>query len=250
MVTVLHVEDDAADIAIVGRYLGSSFAISNATTIDAAMQQLAQQQIDVVLLDLGLPDSEGLSGLRRIKQDFPTMPVVILTEHDDEQLGLDAVAQGAEDFVSKSRSNQGDFNGEFLIRTIRYARARATKDKARQMLEAHRSDNDTVWDVDEYKPSNLRSRDSAAFLNLVALYSKCLEEILASGKSHVHGSDQLTLLIRELARLHADTSDVVDIHTQSIQQSSWGQQAANKNFSLIERKLLLYTLAHLDSPAA
>jgi diguanylate cyclase len=82
----------------------------------AALETLGEREIDCVLLDLTLPDADGLSGLRELRLADPEVPVVVLTGIEDQELALKAVQDGAQDYLNKARTD-----GEHLRRAIRYA---------------------------------------------------------------------------------------------------------------------------------
>jgi signal transduction histidine kinase len=77
---------------------------------------MADERFACVLMDLGLPDADGLAGMRRLLELAPTVPVVVLTGRDDDEVGLDAVKEGAQDYLVKARSD-----GPLIARAIRYA---------------------------------------------------------------------------------------------------------------------------------
>jgi CheY-like chemotaxis protein len=85
-------------------------------TLAQALHELSQHSLDVVLLDLSLPDSMGLEGCLRIHAQYPDLPIVILSGLDDEQIALEAVKGGAQDYLVK-----GAFNAALQLRTIRNA---------------------------------------------------------------------------------------------------------------------------------
>lgn len=132
-VRVLLVEDDDGDALLVEALLeeaSAPFVLSRAGTLAEAEEMLADAEC--VLLDLGLPDSRGLDGLHRLlaKPDAPA--ILVLTGHDDEQEGINAVSAGAEDFLIK-----GKVDGELLLRGVRYAVERRRADHAEfQLREA------------------------------------------------------------------------------------------------------------------
>src|SRR6202034_4137554 len=86
-----------------------------------------------VLLDLGLPDSQGLDGLRWLLRERPDVAVVVLTGLADEYLGEQAVKAGAQDYLVK-----GDVTGKLLLRVIRYATERRRWEEARRQLHIAR----------------------------------------------------------------------------------------------------------------
>ena len=114
---VLLVEDDPGDAFLVVELLAEvdpQLVVIVATTTAAALEQLAT--CDCVLLDLNMPGTSGLEGLHAVLRADDTAAVCVLTGLDDEQLGIDAVAAGAQDYLVK-----GKVDGEVLIRALRYA---------------------------------------------------------------------------------------------------------------------------------
>jgi signal transduction histidine kinase len=115
----LLVEDNPGDAFLVQEQLtqaGSSFDVRSADHLSAAMESVAVDQPDVVLLDLDLPDSRGTETIRRMVQKVPNVPVLVVTGQDDEQLAVRAVQQGAQDYLLKNRLHGGS-----LARAIKYA---------------------------------------------------------------------------------------------------------------------------------
>ncbi|WP_319431355.1 putative bifunctional diguanylate cyclase/phosphodiesterase [Mycobacterium sp. RTGN5] len=120
LVRVLLVEDNDGDARLVQLMLegtfGSGMELARARSLREAMAELDVEMRDCVVLDLGLPDASGLEGVRAIKHRSPMMPVVVLTGHADSELGMQAVAAGAQDYLVK-----GNAVDETLTRAIRYA---------------------------------------------------------------------------------------------------------------------------------
>ena len=116
---VLLVEDSRPYAQLVEDMLeesGSGFELTLCRGIAEAARRLAEEPFDCVLMDLGLPDAEGLTGMRRLLDLAPAVPVVVLTGVDDDEVGLDAVKEGAQDYLVKARSD-----GPLIARAIRYA---------------------------------------------------------------------------------------------------------------------------------
>ncbi len=117
---VLVVEDDPGDADLVREILPATgampFQVEVVSRLATALSRLERGGIDLVLLDLGLPDSQGLPTLRTLIQKAPELPVVVFTGRDDPDLAVAAVHDGAQDFLVK-----GQFSTDLLTRSIRYA---------------------------------------------------------------------------------------------------------------------------------
>jgi signal transduction histidine kinase len=122
-VRVLLVEDVDEDAALlehlVSRAPGAAFTLRRAALVREALDILGAEAVDVVLLDLGLPDAFGLSGLDRLLAAAPTVPVVVMTGAERDELAGQALQRGAEDFLVK-----GTLGSDALARSIRHALAR------------------------------------------------------------------------------------------------------------------------------
>jgi serine phosphatase RsbU (regulator of sigma subunit) len=129
-VQVLLVEDDDADALLVGellREVGAAVVVRRARSLSQAKALVSEAAC--VLLDLGLPDSQGLNGLRQLLQLDPEAVVVVLTGEASEHLGEQAVRAGAQDYLVK-----GDVAGHMLNRVIRYAVERRRAEEAQRAL--------------------------------------------------------------------------------------------------------------------
>lgn len=115
-VRVLLVEDNPGDARLLRETLPVAFRIRHVERLDAAMAALRGGDTDVVLLDLSLPDSQGLATFRRLHGAFPEMAVIVLTGLADDEGAVQAVRDGAQDWLVK-----GHVGGDLLVRAIRYA---------------------------------------------------------------------------------------------------------------------------------
>ena len=117
---VLLVEDSPTDADLLRRvFLRSGKEHWQMTQVERLANAIAQCQensFDVVLLDLGLPDSDGLETVTEFRANVPTMPVVVLTMMDDDELALQVMAQGAQDYLVKDQ-----ITTQLLVRSLRYA---------------------------------------------------------------------------------------------------------------------------------
>jgi len=131
---VLLVEDDAGDAILVERTLlrcQQRFSLQHCECLEDALITVAEDQFDVALLDLSLPDSLGLSAVDKIRERAPNIPIVVLTGLADDNLAMQSLEQGAQDYIVK-----GNATAELLERTLRYAVQRQqTQAENRRLLE-------------------------------------------------------------------------------------------------------------------
>jgi PAS domain S-box-containing protein len=116
---ILLIEDNKGDVQLVRIYMKDAafkYELYEADTFFEGSDILSKHEIDIVLLDLSLPDSQGFKTLSRYLEIAPQIPVIVLTGINNEIVGNQAVKAGAQDFLVK-----GQFDGKLLGRAIRYA---------------------------------------------------------------------------------------------------------------------------------
>ena len=138
IIRVLLVEDNPSDAFMFRALLREAgcveFQVTCADRLSVALERLSEGGVDVVLLDLLLPDSWNMDTFRKVKAEAPGVPVVVLSGVEDERLAIDAVREGAQDYLTK-----GSVDGALLARAIRYAverRRLETQLRQAQKLEA------------------------------------------------------------------------------------------------------------------
>jgi len=123
--TVLLVEDNPGDALLLRRMFREEgfrgMELIRVEQMSEAEVCLAATAIDIVLLDLGLPDARGLEALRRARAASPHMPLVVLSGLDDDSVALQAMQEGAQDYLTK-----GQIEPRELLRAMRYAVERKT----------------------------------------------------------------------------------------------------------------------------
>ncbi|MFB2893398.1 response regulator [Aerosakkonemataceae cyanobacterium BLCC-F50] len=131
---ILLVEDNLAEARLLKEVLKgailSRFNLAHVKRLGEAIATLETETFDVVLLDLTLPDSEGLASLDSLIKHAPSLPVVVLTNTNDDELAIESVRHGAQDYLMKRQINQ-----EILVRSLRYAIER--KQAAEALREAN-----------------------------------------------------------------------------------------------------------------
>jgi DNA-binding NarL/FixJ family response regulator len=132
-INILLIEDDAGDVVLIREYLAEGMKspcnLVQAGRLDKALEHLAREEFfDVILLDLGLPDTQGYTGFERVYARVPRVPIIVLTGRDDDALAIETVQKGAQDYLVKGQVNSG-----ILVRAIRYA---IERQKLRTQLES------------------------------------------------------------------------------------------------------------------
>jgi diguanylate cyclase (GGDEF)-like protein/PAS domain S-box-containing protein len=150
LVRVLLVEDSPDHAELICTKLRRSKRIradiDHADRLEKGLEKLERENFDVVLLDFSLPDSFGIDTFRRAHEAAPKTPIIVLTSLDDNDIAVQAVRQGAQDYLIKREADT-----RLLVRSILYAIERATSEEALRESEerfalAVRGANDGLWD--------------------------------------------------------------------------------------------------------
>jgi diguanylate cyclase (GGDEF)-like protein/PAS domain S-box-containing protein len=127
--SLLLIEDNPGDARLLREMFADSASNDIVMTQVGCMREaealLAQRRVDVILLDLGLPDTEGLRAVQRAHAAAPRVPLVVLTGLDDESMAVQALQEGAQDYLVK-----GQIETRGLLRSLRYAIERKTMEEA------------------------------------------------------------------------------------------------------------------------
>src|SRR3954451_5403331 len=135
-ITVLLVEDNPGDARLLREAVheaeGQQIHLVHVDTLAKGLARLGQERFDVVMLDLSLPDADGLETLVKTHEHAPSVPIVVLTGLDDEALAIRAVREGAQDYLVK-----GQVTSQLLVRAMRYATERKRAIEALQRSEEY-----------------------------------------------------------------------------------------------------------------
>ncbi|BBY06766.1 PP2C family protein-serine/threonine phosphatase [Mycobacterium noviomagense] len=206
--SLLLVEDDRADGLLVEELIADAAAdigLTWAQTMADAERELAFARPDCVLLDLHLPDADGIFALKRVAEHDPTLPIIVLTGLNDEHFGVSALASGAQDYLVKGR-----VDSETLRRAVLYAIERkraeltavelhASQLRARENARLERGllpsplllDDPGVEIVAQYRPSRENALLGGDFYDFVQTADRIVHVMI--GDVSGHGPDEAAL---------------------------------------------------------
>jgi diguanylate cyclase (GGDEF)-like protein/PAS domain S-box-containing protein len=173
---VLMIEDSGDDAHLVRIMLNKArdpgFTVVNAQRLAEGLRYLQEQTFDVVLLDLGLPDSVGADAIREVRKVCPEVPLIILSALDDEEVALKTLQMDVQDYLIK-----GQFDGNLLVRSIHYARERKRVIMELQASEARfrRLSESGVIGIAYFDLNGLISDGNDTFLKMIGYSREDLE---------------------------------------------------------------------------
>ena len=139
LINILLVEDNPGDTRLIQEALkeaGSTrFKLDCTDRLATGLEKLSARKPDAIILDLSLPDSQGLDTFTRVHAQVPEVPIVVLTGLDDETVAVEAMGSGAQDYLLKS-----ELSGGLLVRSLRYGIERKRAEAAlRESEERYRA---------------------------------------------------------------------------------------------------------------
>lgn len=240
-IRTLLIEDGEIDAVIVRSNLeqktAGGYCVFHAASLAEAHQQLVDDHtFDVIILDLNLPDSEGLATFESLFAAHPTIPIVILTGQDDMEMASAAVLHGAQDFVPKSQ-----LTPETLTRSLQYAIERQTRrsverENQRIQIELEAARNIQRMMLPQAPPS-IPGLDVAAictpaeicggdFFDYFPASKGHWDFVIGDVSSHGFGPALITVgarrALRMSGRLHDDVGEILTVANQGISEDTAG----------------------------
>lgn len=203
-INVLVVEDDLINRTLMEGFLAeSALSISQAEfaeSLDATMTLLATREFDIVLLDLNLPDSSELDTLSKVIQKAPNTAIIVVTGEYGEDLGLRAIASGAQDYLVKA-----SFNHEMLEKSIHYAIERKRMEEAgktayRELKQAHA-------DLKDMQSQIIQNEKLASIGQLAAGVAHEMNTPVGFVASNFETLDKYVAKIRDVLALYQDLTE-------------------------------------------
>lgn len=165
---ILLIEDNPGDARLIQEglkeALAGRFSLTHADCLEACIKFLEEKEFDVILFDLGLPDSQGFDTLARVKAKTERHPIVILTGLDSEDMAIKALREGAQDYLVKD-----EINARILKRAIQYSIERKkSREALHQSEEKYRllveSLQEGIWVIDANARTTFANRRMAEML--------------------------------------------------------------------------------------
>ncbi|MBE3116689.1 hybrid sensor histidine kinase/response regulator [Candidatus Bathyarchaeota archaeon] len=197
------IEDNPGDARVIQEMLTEEeFALDGLECfgrLSMGLNRLAQGGIDAILLDLGLPDSQGLNTFEKTYAVAPKVPILILTSNDDKSLALDAVRSGAQDYLVKGKTD-----GALLIRAIYYA---VERKKGEEKLRESRGKIEVVAEklrvVGELTRHDVQNKLSAVTGNAYLLKEKHADQAdIVEGLGEMEMAVKDSMKIFEFAKMY------------------------------------------------
>lgn len=214
-VNVLLVEDNEADRYLIRHKLATSdlYRVTEAPTLARGIENLDNDDIDVVLLDLGLPDARGTEGIIRLQNHPIQPPVIVLTGDEEYGTTISTLREGAHDYITKS-----DLSNDAVLDAISSTLRRAALFDSIANAARERRGKDTP-SAGRLPP--VRMRDPRRFARLVIAYMNALDRRIDAILYNNDEDDTAAIdaIAGQLVDLNADGGDIVEIHLGALQQA-------------------------------
>ena len=262
-IKILLVEDNPGDILLLREALieidTEWFEVTQAERLVEALEYTADRSFDVILLDLSLPDEQGLDTLLRLQEKVTGVPIIVLTGLKDEMLSLKAVQSGAQDYLIK-----GQVDSNLLTRSIHYAierhrlqveleqsRRREQQEREFRSLEQLSQSAQTSVTSQMFGLAPLHKSAPEKFNELVQDYCNMLELALEQRAYKIENklSESLRAFAEQLGFLRAGPRDVVEVHRAGLKKMADQSPTLQRAQAYVEegRLMVLELMGYLVS---
>ena len=233
-VQILLIEDDPDDVWVMRNLLGDRwdgpFALNHVDLLSTGMERVSAAHFDIILLDLSLPDSQGLQTFITMHAHAGNVPIVVLSGYNDEAIAVKAVQAGAQDYLVK-----GQVDDNLLVRSIRYAIERNRRYKAEADLRAASEEFRLAREIQQrlfpatapalpgfeiagaLYPANATAGD---YFDYFPILGGCLGVVVGDVSSHGMGPallmSETRACLRTLAQMYSDVGEILSRANQML----------------------------------
>lgn len=242
---LLLVEDNPGDADLVAELLSEPsrerYRIIHVSRLDDGIEILRSQTVDVVVLDLALPDCSGLASLQAMRAQEKSVPIVVLTGTDDDELAHACIDAGAQDYLPKS-----EIRAQSLRRAIGYAISRLREAQVRELqavLERFRALSSatqrTTVTAAIAGSGAVAMRDPRTFEQLVSSYFVLLEPYLhRQADTVVAPRTAMERIIAALGDVGGGPRDLLDVHVAALERALTRHPDDHSQSIVLEARLL------------
>ena len=202
---ILLIEDNQDDARIVKDYLwlepeATDYEIMHADSFAKALGYLEKTSFDLILLDLSLPDAEGVELVSRLREQTPEAGIIVLTGRADRKTALEALQMGAEEYLVKM-----DMTSQALLRTIRYAFERHNSRREVKQLRGR-----LLWAERGEAIANRAAEIAAQMQSLLTSATELAREVAAKNESAETGKliDELQATLSQMQTLSKELPEM------------------------------------------
>jgi len=212
LIKVLLIEDNDADIHIIKNMLNQTkktyFQIINCKTLNDGIIQLNNNDFNVILLDLGLHDSQGIESFLKLYEHEKNVPIIILTGSGNEENAIHAIQNGAQDYLIKGQSN------DFMTRSIQYSIERKYSEEKLKNYQLHLEEiveNRTIQLEKVIKKLELEILDHNESESQLKKTVHEKEILLQEVHHRVKNNMQIISSLLSLQAMHLDDEEMIDL---------------------------------------
>lgn len=229
----------------------TTFSLTNATTLKAAIALCEDQTFNVLLLDLYLPDIQGIQALIELRKNCSDKAIVICSESEDENLVIQAFQHGADGYLRLQNLDEKLLYYELLsaLERIKYRQAIESQQRLANQREEFQNlellvTSTTSITARMFGSDTLKASFPDMFQELKQTYGKLLDLALEQRAFRVdHNiSEQLRLLADKLGFLKASPRDVVELHSTTLQEKNRNVNLAKAQAYVVEGRLMVLEL--------
>lgn len=242
---LLLVEDNPGDAEYVSELLSTvpdeSYRIVTVPLLSEATKALRSMAIDVVVLDLRLPDCSGVDTVKGVRDTAQDVPIIVLTGTDDETVAYDCISAGAQDYLSKS-----EIRTQTLRRAIGYALGRTREAQMkimRQTLDGYRalssSTQKTLVTAAIAGSGAIQARNPELFATIVRSYESMLSPYISGDVDRIAPRrSEMEDIITMIGDMTGGPRDLLDVHVASLERATANGTSSRHQTVMYEGRLL------------